>query len=88
MSREDLASRVRRKLMKRLEKMVDELPEGAVTETKSQQDEETRFFKLRDLTAAYKDLAGGTAQAAGEAEDDVEDLSPIAELAGEDAWER
>ena len=87
MGREELAARLRRKLLARMEKMVDEFPEGAVTETKSQQDEVTRFFKLRDLTAAYKDLAGA-ATGAEAPEDDVEDLSPIAALAGEDAWER
>lgn len=94
MEREDLAARLRQKLLRRMEKMVDEFPEGAVTETKSQQDDVTRMFKLRDLTAAFKDLAGGAAPASGGgpeggggSEDGVEDLSPIAELAGEDAWE-
>ena len=83
----ELAARLRKKLLMRMERMVDEFPDGAVTETKCQQDEVTRLFKLRDLTAAYKDLAG-TAAGADAPEDDVEDLSPIAGLAGEDAWER
>lgn len=82
MGREDLAARLRRKLLARMEKMVDEFPEGIVTETRSQQDEVTRLFKLRDLTAAYKDLAGGAAQGASPG-GDVEDLGPLARMLNE-----
>ncbi len=68
-----LATRVCRKLLQRVEKIVDQFPDGAVTETKRQQDDVTQLFKLRDLTAAYKDLAGGIKIS----ETDVEDLSPV-----------
>ena len=53
----DIALRLRRKLLKRLEKMADEIPDGAVTEYKTQDDSAVKLFKLRDLTAAYKELA-------------------------------
>ncbi len=68
-----LATRVCRKLLQRVEKIVDRFPDGAVTETKCQRDDVTQLFKLRDLTAAYKDLAGGIRIS----ETDVEDLSPV-----------
>lgn len=74
----DQAKRMLSKLMARLEQIVDEFPDGAVTETRSQQDEVTRLFKLRDLTAAYKDLATSAGSPGGEA--DVEDLGAVEEM--------
>ena len=49
------------------------------TEVRSRNGNNTAIFRLRDLTAAYKDLTEDMpkAQAA-----DVEDLSPLAELLG------
>lgn len=74
----DIELRLRKKLLMRLERVADAIPDGAVTEMKEQGDSATtKLFKLRDLTAAYKDLAGDVG--AGEARD-VEDLSPLAEL--------
>ena len=71
----DIALRLRKKLLMRL---ADAIPDGAVTELKAQDDSATtRLFKLRDLTAAYKDLAGEIE--AGES-GDVEDLGVLAEL--------
>ena len=51
-----LAARVRRKLLERLEQMTEEIPDGAMTERKTQDDSAVVLFKLRDLTAAYKEL--------------------------------
>ena len=72
-----IARRLRRKLLMRLEKVADAIPDGAVTELKAQDDSATTLFKLRDLTAAYKDLAGDMPSDEG---GDVEDLGPLAEL--------
>lgn len=77
----EIAARLHRKLLMRLEKVTDAIPDGAVTETKAQVDNDTRLFKLRDLTAAYKDLAGELPR---KEERDVEDLGVLAELLGED----
>ena len=60
----------------RLEKVADAIPDGAVTEVKAQDDGATTLFKLRDLTAAYRDLAGNESADGG----DTEDLSPLEEM--------
>lgn len=73
----DVAARLRRKLLLRLERAADDMPEGAVTEMKSQDEGRTMLFKLRDLTAAYKDLAPDAKK--GD-EVDVEDLGALEEL--------
>lgn len=65
-----IAERVRRKLLTRLEKMADEIPDGPVTEQKAQNDSAVTLFKLRDLTAAFKELAGDL-PADGEGRDGV-----------------
>lgn len=80
-----IAARLRKKLLVRLEKVADAIPDGAVTEVKgaTREDGSTTLFKLRDLTAAYKDLAEAP-EAGGVAGGDVEDLSVLAEaLKGE-----
>ena len=75
-----IAARLRRKLLMRIERVADEIPDGAVTEIKSQDDGRVLLFKLRDLTAAYKDMAGDILK--GD-DADVADLSPLEELLGE-----
>lgn len=80
-----IAARLRKKLLVRLEKVADAIPDGAVTEVKgaTREDGSTTLFKLRDLTAAYKDLAEAP-EAGGAVGGDVEDLSVLAEaLKGE-----
>ena len=74
-----VAARLRKKLLMRLEKVADAIPDGAVTEMKAQDKDDgaTTLFKLRDLTAAYRDLADDLP---GDAGGDVEDLRPLAEL--------
>lgn len=56
----EIALRVRRKLLLRMERMADDLPEGALTEFKPP-GEGTRAFKLRDFVAAFRELAGDAA---------------------------
>ena len=73
----EIVARLRRKLLLRLERMAEAIPDDAVTETKTQEDGEVRLFKLRDLTASYKDLAGNLPEAG---EGDAEDLTPLEEL--------
>lgn len=75
-----IAARLRKKLLVRLEKVADAIPDGAVTEVKgaAREDGSATLFKLRDLTAAYKDLA--EAPEDGGVGGDVEDLSVLAEL--------
>ena len=76
-----IAARLRKKLLVRLEKVADAIPDGAVTEVKgaAREDGSTTLFKLRDLTAAYKDLAEAPEEAGGVG-GDVEDLSALAEM--------
>ena len=68
-----IASRIRNKLLLKLEKEIDALPDLIGSETRSnfieneyqgksckptRTTENTKSYKIRDLTAAYKDLAG------------------------------
>lgn len=65
-----IAARIKAKLLRKLEKEIDALPEligsetrNSITEQNSGRDgkkarEVTKSYKLRDLTAAYKDLTG------------------------------
>ena len=52
----EIALRTRTKLLLELERMAGDLPDGAVTECKTQDGGDVRLFKLRDLTAAYREL--------------------------------
>lgn len=81
-----IAARLRKKLLMRLEKVADAIPDGAVTEVKApaQADGATTLFKLRDLTAAYRDLAEEPEGEAAGGEGDVEDLTVLAEMLRED----
>lgn len=73
-----LAQDIKRRLLERLKRTEAKFPVDA-TEVRQQKDGKTLVYKLRDLTAAYKDLTEDMpkAQAA-----DIEDLSPLAELLG------
>lgn len=66
-----IAARIKAKLLKKLEKEIDALPDSLGSETRNsvvemsgglagnkKQREITKAYKLRDLTAAYKDLTG------------------------------
>ena len=64
----EIAARIKGKLLRRLEREIDALPESIGSETRNSviekesgkgkhtMKEATKAFKLRDLTAAYKDL--------------------------------
>lgn len=73
-----LAADIKRRLLERLKRIEAKYPLDA-TEVRSRNGNSTAIFRLRDLTAAYKDLTEDMpkAQAA-----DVEDLSPLVELLG------
>ena len=78
-----LAADIKRRLLERLRRIEAKYPLDA-TEVRSRNGNSTAIFRLRDLTAAYKDLTedmpkGDTA--------DVEDLSPLVELLGGSAHE-
>ena len=63
-----IAQRIKAKLLRKLEKEIDALPESIGSETRnsviekthekgaSRMKEATKAYKLRDLTAAYRDL--------------------------------
>ena len=65
-----IAARIKAKLLKKLEKEIDALPDSIGSETRNsvvensigmdgrRQREVTKAYKLRDLTAAYRDLTG------------------------------
>ena len=92
-----IAARIKTKLLRRLEREIDALPERIGTETrkniqnriyaenggklKSLQDM-TTAYKLRDLTAAYVDLAEDIEKKDG---GDYEDLNPLVKLLEDDA---
>lgn len=73
-----LAADVKHRLLERLRRIEAKYPLDA-TEVRSRNGNSTAIFRLRDLTAAYKDLTEDMpkAQAA-----DIEDLSPLVELLG------
>ena len=73
----DVEARLRTKLLLRLERIADGIPDEVATEVKCQDGGRMTLFKIKDLTAAYKDLAGSRA---GGADGDVEDLSPLEAL--------
>ena len=56
-----IAMRVRRKMLLKLERIAEAVPDEAVTEWKTQEGSEVKLFKLRDLTAAYKEVTGDLA---------------------------
>ena len=58
-----LAAEIKRKLLARVNSLLDSIPEG-MTSTELQQYEKgkKRIFKLKDLTAMYKDLTADMVQ--------------------------
>lgn len=72
-----IAADIKRKLLVRLNGMVDSFPDEAATEVRDINKQYQRIYKLRDLAAAYKDLTADMVTA-GNA--DIEDLTPLMEL--------
>lgn len=71
-----IAERLKRKLLLRLERIESKYPLDA-TEIKTQVGKNTAIYRIRDITAAYKDLTGDLPKAANA---DIEDLTPLREL--------
>lgn len=57
-----LAANIKRKLLERLNKMLDSFPEDEATEVQKFSRQERKVYKLKDLTAMYKDLTADMAQ--------------------------
>lgn len=85
-----IAERIKTKLLRRLEREIDHLPESIGSEMfqnvqnleydgnrVKKRTDGGKTYKLKDLTAAYKDLTADM-QIAGDS--DIEDLSPLVEL--------
>ena len=72
-----IAADIKRKLLVRLNGMVDAFPDVAATEVRDLNKEYQRIYKLRDLAAAYKDLTADMVTAENA---DIEDLTPLMEL--------
>lgn len=57
-----LAAGIKRKLLERLDRMLDSFPEDEATEVQKFSRQERKVYKLKDLTAMYKDLTADMAQ--------------------------
>lgn len=71
-----LAADIKHKLLMRLKRIEEKYPMDA-TEVRSRSGNSTAIFRIKDLTAAYKDL---TEDIQAVANTDIEDLSPLVEL--------
>ena len=57
-----LAAGIKRKLLQRLDKILDTFPEDDATEVQKFDRQQRKVYKLKDLTAMYKDLTADMAQ--------------------------
>ena len=57
-----LAASIKRKLLERLNTMLETFPEDSATEVQKFKRSERKVYKLKDLTAMYKDLTADMAQ--------------------------
>ena len=57
-----IAAEIKRKLLERLVRVLDEFPEDSATEVQKFGKTERKIYKLKDLTAMYKDLTGDRVQ--------------------------
>lgn len=71
-----LAADIKRRLLLRIQRIEAQFPQDA---TEIREDHGQTIYRLRDLTAAYKDLTGDMPKASTA---DIEDLSPLVELLG------
>lgn len=71
-----LAQEIQRQMLIRLKRTIEKFPLDA-TEVRQQKDGKTIVYRLRDLSATYKDITDG--MQIGEAAD-IEDLNPLVEL--------
>lgn len=61
-----LAAGIKRKLLQRLDRILDTFPEDDATEVQKYEKRQRKVYKLKDLTSMYKDLTGDIAQQDGE----------------------
>ena len=73
-----IAAGIKRKALILLDKLIDDYMQLSVTEHQEMGAGTKDIKRLRDITAAYKDLTGDMPK--GETGQDVEDLSPLVEL--------
>lgn len=86
----EIAQRIKTKLLLKLEKEIDELPDIMGSETRQAKsirnlnaagagivDDKALIYKIRDLTSAYRDLTEEYNKASAS---DIEDLSALAEM--------
>ena len=71
-----LAADIKHRLLERLKRIEAKYPLDA-TEVRRRNGNSTAIFRLRDLTAAYKDLTEDMPKSSAA---DIEDLTPLAEL--------
>lgn len=57
-----LAENIKRKLLQRLDRILDTFPEDDATEVQKYSKSKRRIYKLKDLTAMYKDLTSDMTQ--------------------------
>lgn len=69
-----LAADIKRRLLLRLQRIEEKFPLDA-TEVRTKVGNNTAIYRIRDLTAAYKDLTDDMPR-----NQDIEDLSPLVEL--------
>lgn len=58
----NLAAGIKRKLLQRLDKILDTFPEDDATEVQKYDKQQRKVYKLKDMTAMYKDLTADMAQ--------------------------
>ena len=76
-----LLQRIKNKLLRKLDQMVDQYPEAGVAELKIRGKNVEQVYRMKDIAAVYAALEDKTIKASV----DIEDLSPLAELLKDDA---
>ena len=75
-----LLERIKTKLLRKLDSMVDTFPDIGAQEIKRKSNGEETIYRMRDIAAVYAALEDKTVRA----NVDIEDLSPLVELLRDD----
>ena len=75
-----LLEKIKTKLLKKLDSMVDRFPDSGAQEIKRKGNGEETIYRMRDIAAVYAALEDKTVRA----NVDIEDLSPLVELLRDD----
>ena len=75
-----LLQRIKNKLLRKLDQMVDQYPEAGVAELKIRGKNVEQIYRMKDIAAVYAALEDKTIKASV----DIEDLSPLTELLRDD----